>query len=206
MQLETQPVRVPGGPVLTFTRITNIEDLIAAAQEVDELPFWAELWPSAVGLAAYLWHEVNLQDKTVLELGCGLGLSGIIAAKKGAQVTQTDFIPQALSLAGQNASQNDQSTERIEADWRQFPELGAFSTIIGSDILYEKDLHGSLETIVHKHLAPGGEFIFSDPGRDWAKQFFARFSPDDWENSLTEIPVHLDQKDYAIRIHRWRRR
>ncbi|ABZ83580.1 conserved hypothetical protein [Heliomicrobium modesticaldum Ice1] len=206
MQRVTELIAVPGGPVLTFTRIGNVDDLISAAQEEDDLPFWAELWPASLGLAAYLWRQVDMQERQVLELGCGLGLSGIVAALKGAEVTQTDFIPAALELAGENAARNGVKTERVWADWRRFPAMGNFSLIIGSDILYERTLHGNLETILTTHLAPGGEFIIADPGREWAALFFDRLDAAAWQRDLSIIPVHLDRKEYAIRIHRWQRR
>lgn len=202
----TEKVIVPEGPELTFTRIGNVNDLIDAAQEVDELPFWAELWPSSLGLSSYLWQEVDLRNRRVLELGSGLGLSGIVAALKGARVTQTDFIRDALELARENARQNDVVTEQVWADWRKFPELGRYPIIIGSDILYEPEVHPFLEKIIWDHLEPGGQLILSDPGREWARTFMLRLKPGDWELTFTHVPVILDAKEYNIRVYRCKRR
>lgn len=196
-----EAIQILQGPLLTFTRIDNIEELIQAAEDMDELPFWAELWPSAVGLATYLWKECAISGQRVLELGAGLGLVGIVAAKKGASVLQTDFIAAALELARQNAQENDVSIERILADWRDFPAIGRFSVILGSDILYESTMHDQLEEILNVCLADGGKVILSDPGRDHAAKFLARFQPEQWDLGKASLPVELDGKTYNIRIY-----
>lgn len=198
---KTETIQIPGGPSLVFTRVDNVDSLINAAEDIDELPFWAELWPSAIGLASYLWQELDLRDKAVLELGAGLGLAGIGAAKKGALVTQTDFIQEALNMAATNGEANHVSNRLLLADWRNFPEIGTFPVIAGSDILYEPELHHHLETLILKHLEPGGSLILSDPGRDHARNFLLRFKPPGWDLQLTQIPVELDGKTYNIRIY-----
>ncbi len=55
------------------------------------VPYGAVLWPAAIALA----HEIatraaEFRGKTVLELGAGTGLPGIVAAAVGASVIQTD--------------------------------------------------------------------------------------------------------------------
>ena len=47
-------------------------------------PYWCRVWPSALMLAAALTqHPELVRGRRVLELGCGLGLCGIAAAKAG---------------------------------------------------------------------------------------------------------------------------
>ncbi len=85
---ETDDVLLDTGSMTV--RLTFAED--------ERLPYWAELWPSAIGLAHYLDRDVSLRGKHVLELGCGLGLLGVIAARDGARVLCTDYEPDALAL------------------------------------------------------------------------------------------------------------
>lgn len=48
-------------------------------------------WPCAPVLAWYLWsHRAELAHKSVIELGAGTSLPGVVAAKCGARVTLTD--------------------------------------------------------------------------------------------------------------------
>src|SRR4029453_15034607 len=47
------------------------------------LPFWTQLWPSGTALAQAIAAR-PLAGRRVLELGCGLGLVGVTAARGGA--------------------------------------------------------------------------------------------------------------------------
>lgn len=53
--------------------------------------FGDTVWPSAKELGTLLWNNIPfVSGKHVIELGCGPGLSGIVAGKCGAHVTFTD--------------------------------------------------------------------------------------------------------------------
>jgi predicted nicotinamide N-methyase len=54
--------------------------------------YGAFTWPSAYVLAEYLWHlnKEGLEGRQILELGCGTGLAGLVAAACGASVLFTD--------------------------------------------------------------------------------------------------------------------
>src|ERR687897_1647997 len=54
------------------------------------VPYWARPWPSGVGLAGALYDDPPAEGTTVLELGCGLALPSVIAARAGATVLATD--------------------------------------------------------------------------------------------------------------------
>ncbi|GFR52506.1 hypothetical protein Agub_g15081 [Astrephomene gubernaculifera] len=90
--------------------------------EADCLLGW-ELWPAAYRLAAFLacgYGAETVRNATaIVELGAGLGLPGIVAAKVGAsRVTLTD-LPQALPLLEANVQLNDVSSACHTAvlDW-----------------------------------------------------------------------------------------
>uniref|UniRef100_A0A3P9L389 Uncharacterized protein n=1 Tax=Oryzias latipes TaxID=8090 RepID=A0A3P9L389_ORYLA len=62
-------------------------------------PFGGVMWPAALALCSFLEnnkHAVNLEGKTILELGAGTGLVSIVATLLGGVVTATD-LPQVLS-------------------------------------------------------------------------------------------------------------
>ena len=67
------------------------------------LPYWAEVWDSAAGLGAYLVRHHPKPLRNVLDLGCGQGLSGVVAAALGAKVLFADLEPPALLLARLNS-------------------------------------------------------------------------------------------------------
>lgn len=192
------------GQKVAVYKVIDIDELLDEIDDVEELPFWAELWPSSLGLATFiLRHRTELQNKRLLELGAGVGLSGIIAALSGAMVTQSDFIPTALDFCRVNAMLNNvEGIKYHQADWRKFPtEMGQFDVIIGSDILYEKLLHQDLLNVFENHLKQGGQVLLSDPGRDFAKLFIEKASEANWGINHYIIPVEHLEKKYNINIY-----
>src|SRR5436309_1605224 len=70
------------------------------------LPYWSVLWRSGLALA----HEVaeaDLAGRRVVELGCGLGVPSLAAARCGADVLATDADEEPLDLLARNAQEND---------------------------------------------------------------------------------------------------
>lgn len=164
-------------------RDTNVlvDAIDPASFAVDErLPYWAELWSSSIELARYCLHASALRGLRVLELGCGLGLAGIAAARSGATVTMTDFESDALLFAQWNAYSNlepDSVRRHVRfrhLDWRAPGGAGEFDAVIGSDILYERKHIDPVLDILDKHLAAGGRCIFTDPARSTGEGFKTR--------------------------------
>src|SRR5512137_971911 len=67
---------------------------LLAGDDPPEPPYWAHLWSGAVVLAAAIPAGV----RSVVELGCGLGLPGLVAARRGARVTFVDRAAVALAF------------------------------------------------------------------------------------------------------------
>ena len=80
--------------------------------QMDEIysdDFGTTIWPSSIHLAQLIFQNHHyFQDKTILELGCGPGLSGIAAAKCGSRVYLTDLDnPTILHNCKRNCELND---------------------------------------------------------------------------------------------------
>lgn len=139
-----------------------------APADTDMIPYFTRLWESAHALARCLAAEPAwCRGKRVLELGCGLGLPAMTAAKLGAAaVTASDFHPDNEAFFLSNAQLNgldDIVYQRL--DWRQ-PELAQpYELLIGSDLIYEKQMIAPLASCASRLCAPGGTFILADPGR-----------------------------------------
>ena len=65
----------------------------------ERLPYWAELWTSSIVMGEHILQDPSFRGAALLELGCGVGLAGIAAARAGAQVTMTDYDDDALLFA-----------------------------------------------------------------------------------------------------------
>ena len=138
----------------------------------DMIPYYADLWPSAEALTGFICtNHSNINNKTVIELGCGLGLPAIACAKLGASVTATDFHPHNRKYLLDNAAMNGVTLEYSRLDWSRPPADRQFDLIIGSDLLYEKKQLQPLTYCVTKLLRDDGIFILADPGRDYIQDF-----------------------------------
>src|SRR5690348_17239950 len=129
-----------------------------AFEHEEFLPYWAELWPSAVALARALGRR-PMTGRRVLELGCGLGLPAIVAALGGGRVLATDWSPDAVAMTAENAARNGAALSTAVFRWDDPPEaLGPpWPLVLASDVLYEPRNVGLLLALLPRATAAGGE-------------------------------------------------
>jgi predicted nicotinamide N-methyase len=138
-------------------------------------PYWAVLWRSGVALAREL-DGMQLCGVRVVELGCGLAVPSIAAARAGAAVLATDADPEALELVERNARANGARVETATADWSDPGELlrrAPFDVVLAADVLYERASVAQLLSLLPR-LAP--EAWLADPGRPAAEPFLEEAS------------------------------
>ena len=158
------------------------------------VPFWSVLWRSGVTLAREL-DGAPLRGVRVVELGCGLALPSITAARTGADVLATDEAPEALALAARNAEANGVHVATALADWSQPDELlarGPFDVVLAADVLYERQSVAPLLALLPQ-LAP--ETWVADPGRPAAAVFL--------EQAESRWPVETRVRG-VVSVHRLR--
>ena len=97
-------------------------------------------------LADPAWSGTLGSGKRVVELGCGCGLVGLVAAKVGAHVMLTDLSEAALELAAANAKLNDvpAATCRYALGDTDLatafaPADCSFDVLLASDVIYQDD-------------------------------------------------------------------
>lgn len=136
-----------------------------AFDDDERMPYWAELWPSGVALARAVWAAPR-RGRRVLELGCGaLALPSIAAALRGARVTATDWAPEAVALARDNAERNGAAITVLRAAWASpQPLLGGapWDLVLAADVLYERRNVALLLDLLPRL---GAEAWIADPGR-----------------------------------------
>jgi len=163
-----------GDRELTVLRPRDTEALIDedAFEEHEFLPYWAELWPSGVALARAIASRA-LKGARVLEVGCGLGLPSLAAARAGGRVLATDWSPAAIDLLRENAARNDVTLEAEVATWTDPAPLLArapFGLVLAADVLYE---HRNVPVLSDLLPRLGGEVLLADPGRPPLEHFLA---------------------------------
>src|SRR5919199_6483413 len=109
-----------------------------AFEDEEFLPYWAELWPSALALADILAGAPPAAR--MLELGCGLGVPSLVAALRGAEVLATDWSPDALELLRANAQRVGAELAVQRLAWAD-GAAGLAETwplVVAADVLYER--------------------------------------------------------------------
>jgi predicted nicotinamide N-methyase len=141
------------------------------AFERDEfLPYWADLWPSAVALARAIARR-PLTGRRVIELGCGLGLPSLAAALAGGRVLATDWATDAVAMTARNAERNGIELATATYRWDAPPPLPPWPLVLASDVLYEARNVPALLDLLPRLTAAAGEVWLADPGRSQADRF-----------------------------------
>ncbi|CAN5646532.1 hypothetical protein BH23PLA1_BH23PLA1_39500 [soil metagenome] len=134
----------------------------------DYMPYWAYLWPGAFLLAEAVSAEPWGEGIDALEIGCGLGLVGLVGLKAGiARVQFTDYDEAPLRFVARSAAVNGFGPDRFSTallDWREPPEQ-RFPVILGADVLYERRLVPLVVGVLSKMLAPEGLALVAGPDR-----------------------------------------
>lgn len=163
-----------GDQTYNILKPANPDDLIREEDFVkdERLPYWADIWPSSLILAAKLL-EIDGHGLTALELGCGAGLCTIAATVAGYDVLSTDYYEDALEFTRANTFTNlGKEGRAMLFDWRHPPaDLDRYDLVFASDVLYEVEYAKLLPQILRRTLRSGGYGLIGDPGRVAAPTF-----------------------------------
>jgi predicted nicotinamide N-methyase len=140
---------------------------VRAAFAADEyLPYWSDLWPASRMLAKTILREPWQPGLEALEIGCGLGLPGVVALSRGLRVIFSDYDATALHFAAQNARLNAFDQFRLlQLDWRAPPEDLQVPVVLASDLIYELRNVSPLVALIKKILLPHGLCLLTDQDR-----------------------------------------
>jgi predicted nicotinamide N-methyase len=154
-------------------RLLEDPEVHAWNRQDDYMPYWAYLWPGAYFLAEAVAREAEPEGGwrpgmvEALEIGCGLGLAGLLAVGRGWHVTFSDYDEAALDFVRRSAAANgfDASVYATRLlDWRDPPDE-QFPIILGADVLYERRLVPLVASLLHRMLAPDGHALIAGPYR-----------------------------------------
>lgn len=187
----------------------SADELISEEEFVtdERLPYWADLWPSSIVLATRLLEERG-QERTLLELGCGLGLVTIAAMRSGFDVLATDYYEDALRFTRANAWRVLGREPRTRlVDWRAVPEdLGTARRVVAADVLYERRYGLLVASVIAQALAEDGEALIADPGRVAAPEFLRQCERHDLQVVGTEVrPYEAGSIKQRITVYTLRR-
>ena len=172
------------------------------------LPYWTYLWESSIGLARHVEKiGTRLKDAHILEIGCGFGLTGIVACQMGAHVVFTDAEQEAVGFAQHNADQNGVkgNADFVQMDWNTPCFNCKFPYILAADVIYEEHHWTPILSLLQNHLSPDGIALFSEPNRSNAIGFFRRITDNGFTYQKSTVPVTLDRQTSQVSIYTVRR-
>ena len=164
-------------------------------------PLFGVIWPSSLVLAHFI-ADYETGSKRILEVGCGMALSSLLLNKQCADITATDYHPEAQKFLQRNTLLNEDKAIAFEqVDWLDKSDnLGLFDLIIGSDLLYEDDHIELLASFIEGHSKPVCEVIIVDPGRGRKNKLSAKMVAFGFTSSHHK-PGHTGYFDKAFKGH-----
>ena len=164
----------------------------------DLCPYFGILWPAAEGLSQFLnLHPELVRNKTVLELGCGLGYPALVASALGGKVLATDFHPDVEAYFQRNCRHSNLTCDYLRLNWREDKtEIGKFDLVMGSDVLYESKHPREVVKGLIRFLKPGGKILLSDPGRAYLQVFIKAMNEEGYKEEL--YPTAVSGKDIFV--------
>lgn len=213
-QLLTESIAV-AGRTFRFTRVADpkvvLDSVIRdeAAGKAPRMPYWAELWESAIAIGERLLQpafggagEQAIHPappvQSVLDLGCGMGFAGMVAAAVGHRVLFADIEPEALLFAELNAWPWRQRCRFRRLNWQTDRLDERFNLVLGADVLYERGQREHLELFWRHHLSTGGRVVLGEPGRQSGSEFADWIRARGWKLAESEIRLIAQQKTIRL--------
>jgi predicted nicotinamide N-methyase len=160
-ELEVIPIAA-GGKELELYGISNWDVFVNSLEQkgdayIKDFPFWVKIWEASIVLTDHLVHTSLGKQKEILEIGAGMGLTGLFLGALGHKVTITDYEEDALELLQMNAEHNRLHNVSVrKLDWNNPDLTGKYDIICGSEFVYNE---ASIEPVIklfRKYLRPKG--------------------------------------------------
>jgi predicted nicotinamide N-methyase len=176
-------IRVSHVKVVTLSQIGDVPIVCKTKRDISvETPldardneslgwgYWDRIWPSEVALSECLIHRffpTKLIGVKVLEIGCGTGLAGVVAARLGAFTMFSDMVPITLEAVKESCRLNHISNfDTCTLDWSETIESKEpYDLVLGSEVFYDEGILANISHVLEQVLAPGGKGMFCDPNR-----------------------------------------
>ncbi|XP_064354516.1 EEF1A lysine methyltransferase 3 [Dromaius novaehollandiae] len=182
-------------------------DLRIAQHHGARLGVAAPVWEAALALCGYFEEQrLDFRGKSVIELGAGTGIVGIVAALLGGDVTITD-LPVALEQIRENVQRNVPATlapqPRVRAlswglDHGAFPR--GYDVVLGADIVYLPETFPLLLRTLRHLCGPRSVALLAAKMRreHGAGLFFETLLPQHFRTELVRRDAEQDINVYRV--------
>jgi predicted nicotinamide N-methyase len=178
-----------------YEAVKTIYADLLALDPATTFPYWAKIWPSANALVKVLQkHPSLIRDKTVLELGAGIGLPSLLMAS---EAKTSDYNSEAVELLQKNITHLQlQNVQAMQLDWNNVPENMKAEVMILSDVNYDPTQFETLTKLIEKFIHQGCAIILSTPQRIMASPFVLALS----EFIITDYVEMVDENGVTKEI------
>jgi len=181
-------------------------EVLLGIEEPPDPPYWMHLWPGALVLARRL-AEIDLAGRRVLEVGCGLGLPALLAARLGAAVVATDWQVGPLRMLRQSAARNASRVATVQMDWHHMAvRRHAFDLVVGADVAYDVAEEHALAVAFAESVRPGGRLILADSVNTYRRGFVGRLQSLGFQMKESEVAEDEEGRVVWVRLLEGERR
>ena len=194
------------GKRMKFLEVQNLETILPeivspAKGNGKDRPFWVKIWESSVFLAYYLSTLPVNPELRMLEIGAGMGITGIAAASFGHNVTITDNNEDALAFAHVNAAANGLEHLAIRfLDWNRPDTEEKWDVIFGSDVVYAESGFDLLVDFLRRHLKQDGTIYLALSGFIRGTRFFQAMSQY-FAMRKNTVTMRSDEEQFQIHLY-----
>ena len=163
-----------GDAVVALWQVDDLEShvdraALLAADDPAEPPYWAHLWSGASVLAAAVPRAAG----RVVEIGCGLGLPGLVAARRGAaSVVFVDREATPLAFVRESLRANRLDAACLVADFTRPPVRRPFDLVLAAEIVYDRAGFDALADALATLAGPAGRVLLTDGRRIDTRDFY----------------------------------
>lgn len=175
-------------------------------REIADPPYWALAWTGARAIAAAV-EEIWLRPLAkVLDLGCGLGLAGMAAARRGFAVTFGDYLEKPLEFV--RATLVRSGTPRCEVqriDFTHDEPAERYDLVVAADIVYDPVHYAPLASFLYDSIAPQGTILLTESLRADARVFLEEMAARGFTDEKRPLWVMEDGRRERTWLHTLRR-
>lgn len=194
------------GKRMKFLEVQNLDSILPEIVSPSKgngknRPFWVKIWESSIILAYYLSNLPVHSGQRMLEIGAGMGVTGIAAASFGHNVTITDNNEDALAFARVNAAANGLEHLSIRSlDWNRPDTEEKWDVIFGSDVVYVESGFDLLVDFLRRHLKQDGTIYLALSGFIRGDRFFQVMSRY-FEMKKKTITMRSEEEQYRVQLY-----
>jgi predicted nicotinamide N-methyase len=191
----------------SVARLDEIVDgraLLRGSPGVDP-PYWALVWIGAQAIARRL--AADAQGGRVLDLGCGLGLSGLVAARQADKVVFADYAPDALEFVRASIEHNRLTNTEVRlCDFTTDVCGEPYDCILAADVVYDPASYDALVAFLDRHLADDATLLLTETLRADARNVIAALNARGLVGDKEALWITEDGKPERTWLHTLRRR